>query len=257
MNGLLYRLLRGTSALLALACLGPALSAQTPRAATRSAGTPAALPQQSLSFFVIVRAEQLPPDLPATLYVSDKPLSLRLPIGALSEPVLRPPAAGLVLHQALPAGAKRDPAAPTPPELARVDFPASWKNVLILLAASPASPQIRTLAYDVSENALPSGTLGFYNFTGRELAVQLNQERALTRPNTLTPLPLTTRPGQEGGMFHLRVAAQTDSAWSLVARHTLSLSKSNRNFALAVPSGDRIELLYFHPPADPVPDSDN
>lgn len=212
-------------------------------------------PPQSLSFFVFVGGENPPHELPFTVFVEGRPVDLRLPVGSLSEPLLRPAAPGLVLHHAQPPRQKKTPSgvpAPVPPELARVDIPQTWKNVLLLAAASRSGDKVQLRAYDVSETALPAATLGFYNLLGRDLAVRLNTVQALARPDALTPLPLVTRPDRQSGMFQLQVALQAEGAWQLAARQSFSLSKADRNFVLALPSGNGVELLYFHPPPDPV-----
>jgi hypothetical protein len=236
-----------------ITCLALGLTAPA-RAQKSQPVTPPPPPPQSLSFFVFPPPGEAPlEEVPATVYVAGRPKELKLPVGVLSEPLFRPAAAGLVLHRALPARPNYTLAtpAPVPPELARVDFPENWKNVLILAAPSPSGDKAQLRAHDVSESVLPPGTLGLYNFSGRQLAVQLNQARALAPPGALTPIPLQTRTGRTGGVVQLRIATQSDGQWKLAARQTLSLSNTARNFALAYPSGDGVALVYLHPPLDP------
>jgi hypothetical protein len=222
-------------------------------------------PSQSLSLFVMPfpgtadlsdeAAAKLPSHLRFSHLLDGRSVELELPVSGLASPLVRPAAAGFALHAPpLASAAGKTPPSETPAEIAKIDFPADWKNVLILVSASPDARSAKMLAYHVGESALPASHLGLYNLTGQALVARLGKAQVNLNAQGMTLVPLSLPPGRNNASMELSLATRGPGGdWRLVAHQSLVLGKLKRRLAFVIPAThDTVTLMHFRLPPDPI-----
>lgn len=177
-------------------------------------------------------------------------------------PLERKPARGIKLYA---HSVEEQPKGPMPTPLAELDFPASWKTVLVLVAARRNSPDLRLKAFNVGEDVIPVGKIGFINQTGSQIAARLlSGPRGVHGTVEFTLAPGGTsinaakvRPGDETQSALMTILmADKNGAWNRVANESIGLDIKARTMCLIFQTGPgSVHLVWFSdrqiPPPDP------
>ncbi len=194
------------------------------------------MPAQAISFFYAAKDDA--ESFTFLMEVGGKPVDVRLVPNLIpNEPIVRPAAQGLKLFTKADDPAQRQ-------LVAEVSFPASWTHVLIIIPQFQPG-DVKLFPFNMSKTVIPEGTVGFYNFTSKEVAFQINSEKGILDPKKLSSYKVQTRPDRNTGMAQLRLAQPDGDSWNIIFRRSLVLSKAERSMFLIIPYGDGAEILRF------------
>lgn len=141
------------------------------------------------------------------------------------------------------------------PALAEADFPASWKTVLILVAAKPDASELRLKVFNVGEDVLPYGKIGFINQTSSQLAGRLlsgprgkygNVEFTVS-PGSVSICDAKVSPGNETqSALMTLMQLEKDSKWTRVANESIGLDLKGRTLGILFPrDSTSLHIIWF------------
>ena len=185
------------------------------------------------------------------IYTKEGIIPVELMPGEVSGPHIRADVANIELFREAPS-----PEAGKPPVLvaiAKAEFPASWKNILLLVTADPSGKELKLLPINQSLELLPEKHLGLINLTPNLISVKVGAETIILEPKTQGAIPLVSTTGG-ADMFLIRIAFKSGEDWKLTASSLVALDPSERRMALIYRGEIRwAQYLLLNPaPADPT-----
>ena len=199
---------------------------------------------QALSFYYIA-PDEVEDDLTIQLKIGEEMSRRTLTPRFKEDPVFRPARAGLRIFRPSPPD--------VPPTLiGDADFPASWSSILILVSKTD-SGQLRVFPYNTSLSEIPEGTVGFYNFSKKEVAYKIGEDRGTIEPLSLQNYTVTTPPNSTNTLEVLNLSLEKDGKWESVFRRRVILDKVKRSFVMITPGTRRdLDILQFDIPEEPI-----
>ncbi len=218
--------------------------------------------KQTLRFLLVTGTElQLPgapppPKVDFYIAIDGEHKQLVLSPGEISEPVARPTTNGIeALREVSPAKGAGQPAVYAP--ITSADFPASWDQVLVVVATTPDGQSFRVLGIDPAPEGEKTAQLSILNLTYSSISANLGTSQTTLAPLGQASLALPGSP-TEAAMYLFRVAVSRNSVWHLDVSRMLVLDPKNPRMALILPESEgRVKLMLldplFAPPPAPAP----
>ena len=216
---------------------------------------------QTLRFLLVTGTElQLPgapppPKVDFFIAMDGEHKRLSLSPGEISEPIIRPAVNGVeALREISPAGAAGQPAVYAP--ITSADFPASWNQVLVVVATTADGQSFRVLGIDPAPSGDQAAQLSILNLTFSPISAKLGSSQTTLEPLGQASLALPDSPNKTA-MYLFRVAVSRDSAWHMDVSRMLVLDPKNPRMALILPDTDRRAKMMlldplFTPAAPPA-----